>query len=72
MRIGLSENALWRNNKTKQTGLSMGLEKLYIELTKEYGKGGSLRSLHNFRQFYLEFPEFKKSQTRSANLNWSH
>ncbi|MCX6309959.1 MAG: PDDEXK nuclease domain-containing protein, partial [Bacteroidia bacterium] len=42
------------------------------ELTKTYGKGFSLSYVKSFKQFFLEFPDFQISQTRLANLNWSH
>lgn len=38
------------------------------KLTKELGKGYSIRNLKNMRKFYL----FQKGQTLSAQLTWSH
>ena len=38
-------------------------------LTKEFGKGFSIRNLRNMRRFYLAFPI---RQTLSAELSWSH
>lgn len=45
------------------------LSYLSEELTKEYGRGFSVRNLRNMRQFYLCFPN---RQTLSAKLSWSH
>ena len=42
------------------------------ELTKEYGKGFSARTLWEIRQFYLSFPQFQIVRTLSAQLSWSH
>ena len=42
------------------------------ELTKEFGKGFSVRNLRNFRKFYTLFPDDKIWQTRLPNLTWSH
>lgn len=48
------------------------LEKNSKTLTKEYGKGYSVRSMRNYRQFYLVFPDFQIRQSRLPNLNWTH
>jgi predicted nuclease of restriction endonuclease-like (RecB) superfamily len=61
------------------------LENLSNELTKEFGKGFSERSLRDFRQFYIIFPEFISIQrtafaesepniwqTVFTKLHWSH
>ncbi|PJG82393.1 DUF1016 domain-containing protein [Caviibacterium pharyngocola] len=48
------------------------LQKLSLELTKEFGKGFSYRSLREIRQFYLLFPDFQKWRTLFAKLSWSH
>lgn len=40
------------------------------DLTKEYGKGFSTKSLYYFRQFYLTFPE--NFPTQWGILSWSH
>jgi len=61
------------------------LENLSNELTRDFGKGFSIRTLREFRQFYLLFPEiFSIGQTASAQLknniwrtsfaklSWSH
>jgi predicted nuclease of restriction endonuclease-like (RecB) superfamily len=47
------------------------LKNLSTELTKEFGKGFSIRNLEQMRKFYLSF---SKSQTASAEfkLSWSH
>lgn len=43
-----------------------------IELSKEFGKGFSTRTIWEMRQFYIVFPEIKKMRTLFAQLNWSH
>lgn len=48
------------------------LQLLSIELTAEFGKGFSERTLREFRQFYVYFDDFEKWRTLSAKLNWSH
>lgn len=45
------------------------LKDLSTELTKEFGKGFSRSNLQNMRQFYLTY---KKCQTVSGKLSWSH
>lgn len=45
------------------------LKELSKELTKEFGKGFSRSNLQNMRQFYLTY---KKCQTLSGKLSWSH
>ncbi len=45
------------------------LSYLSNELTKEFGRGFSVRNLRNMRQFYLCFPN---RQTLSAKLSWSY
>ena len=45
------------------------LRVLSKELTKEFGKGFSRSNLQNMRQFYLTY---KKCQTLSGKLSWSH
>ncbi|MDE5630277.1 MAG: PDDEXK nuclease domain-containing protein [Bacilli bacterium] len=45
------------------------LEKISLKLTKEFGKGFSLRNLRNMRMFYMLYPIW---QTVSAELSWSH
>lgn len=42
------------------------------ELTKEFGKGFSARTLWEIRQFYLCFEDFAIVRTLSAQLTWSH
>ena len=49
--------------------LIKGLSK---ELSLEFGKGFSVANLKNFRQFFLVFPDFKKSYTLCSQLSWSH
>ena len=48
------------------------LKKLSVELTAEFGKGFSERSLREFRQFYQYFPNLDNWRTVFAKLNWSH
>ena len=48
------------------------LQKLSLELTKEFGKGFSYRSLREIRQFYLLFKDYPIWRTVFANLSWSH
>ena len=45
------------------------LKELSKELTREFGKGFSRSNLQNMRQFYLSY---KKCQTVSGKLSWSH
>ncbi len=47
------------------------LKNLSTELTKEFGKGFSVRNLEQMRKFYLVF---RKTKTASAKfeLSWSH
>ncbi|MBR4862185.1 MAG: DUF1016 family protein [Firmicutes bacterium] len=45
------------------------LKELSSELTKEFGKGFSRSNLQNMRLFYLSY---KKCQTLSGKLSWSH
>lgn len=42
------------------------LERLSADLTKRFGRGFSRQNLHNFRQFFLTFPEIR--QTASGEL----
>lgn len=42
------------------------------EMTKEFGKGFSKRTVWEIRQFYFTFPEFSIVRTLSAQLSWSH
>lgn len=48
------------------------LQNLSKELTEEFGKGYSYRTLREIRQFYLTFSDFEKWRTVSAKLTWSH
>ncbi|MBS1775021.1 MAG: DUF1016 family protein [Bacteroidetes bacterium] len=55
------------------------LDRLSNDLTKRYGKGFSRSNVFQIRQFYLRFSkiqtlsgQFKKSQTPSNVLSWSH
>ena len=46
------------------------IKSLSADLTKEYGKGFSSKSLYFYRQFYLAFPEIFSTPWRI--LTWSH
>ena len=48
------------------------IKNLSKELTEEFGKGYSYRTLREIRQFYLMFSDFEKWRTVSAKLTWSH
>ncbi len=48
------------------------LQNLSKELTEEFGKGYSYRTLREIRQFYLMFSDFEKWRTVFAKLTWSH
>ncbi len=48
------------------------LQNLSKELTEEFGKGYSYRTLREITQFYLMFSDFEKWRTVSAKLTWSH
>jgi predicted nuclease of restriction endonuclease-like (RecB) superfamily len=42
------------------------------EMTLEFGKGFSKRTVWEIRQFYTTFPDFSIVRTLSAQLSWSH
>lgn len=42
------------------------------EMTREFGKGFSKRTIWEIRQFYTTFPDFSIVRTLSAQLSWSH
>lgn len=42
------------------------------ELTQEFGKGFSKRTIWEIRQFYNYFPEYEIMRTLFAQLSWSH
>ncbi|WGE32072.1 DUF1016 N-terminal domain-containing protein [Actinobacillus genomosp. 2] len=48
------------------------IKTLSAELTAEFGKGFSKRTLWEIRQFYLLFPDYPKLRTAFAQLSWSH
>ncbi|WP_283162300.1 PDDEXK nuclease domain-containing protein [Elizabethkingia ursingii] len=51
------------------------IRNLSEELTKNFGRGFSERSIREYRQFYLLFPDFQDNEiwrTMSAKLTWSH
>ena len=43
-----------------------------MRLTKEIGKGYSVRNLYNMRLFYIKFSNNKIMQAMPAQLTWSH
>ncbi|MEI6716040.1 MAG: PDDEXK nuclease domain-containing protein [Verrucomicrobiota bacterium] len=51
-------------------------ERLLPELSRvlvaEFGRGFSLANLKNFRQFYLTYPEGRKSYALRSELSWTH
>ncbi len=48
------------------------IKNLSVELSQEFGKGFSERSLREYRQFFVQTPEFEIRRTVYAILNWSH
>jgi predicted nuclease of restriction endonuclease-like (RecB) superfamily len=48
------------------------IETISIELTREFGKGFSKRTVWEIRQFYSCFPEYEIMRTLFAQLSWSH
>jgi len=51
------------------------IRNLSEELTKNFGKGFSERTIREYRQFYMLFPDFQVNEiwrTLSAKLTWSH
>lgn len=48
------------------------IKNLSVELTAEFGKGFSKRTLWEMRQFHLLFPNYPKVRTVFAQLSWSH
>lgn len=48
------------------------IQTLSDELTREFGRGFSKRTLWEIRQFYQEFPDFPNMRTVFAQLSWSH
>lgn len=42
------------------------------ELTKDFGKGFSKRTIYEMRQFYNYFPNYQIMRTVFAQLSWSH
>ena len=58
-----------QNGNTKAEYGSELLDKLSHDLKLQYGKGFSRSNLNYMRKFYLSF---KKSETVSDKLSWSH
>jgi len=48
------------------------IETISIELTREFGKGFSKRTVWEIRQFYSCFPQYEIMRTLFAQLSWSH
>jgi predicted nuclease of restriction endonuclease-like (RecB) superfamily len=48
------------------------IKNLSIELSNEFGRGFSKRTLWDIRQFYLQFSDFEIVRTVCAQLKWSH
>ena len=48
------------------------IQNISMELSKEFGKGYSKRTLWEIRQFYLYFQDFEIVRTAFAQLSWSH
>ncbi len=61
-----------QNGKERASYGSEIIKNLSKELTLEFGKGFSERSLREYRQFYILLPNFEIQRTVFAILNWSH
>lgn len=48
------------------------LKTLAGHLTHEFGKGFTERNLRNFRQFYIQFPDYEIWHASVPNLTWTH
>lgn len=48
------------------------IQNISEEMTNEFGKGFSKRTVWEIRQFYATFPDFEIVRTLSAQLSWSH
>ena len=48
------------------------IRNLARQLGDEFGGGVSVANLKNFRQFYIEFPNFRKGYPMGSLLSWSH
>lgn len=48
------------------------IEKLSADLTQQFGKWFSYRSVQRFKQFYLLFPDYASSAGRIQNIWWVH
>ena len=58
-------------NQRAEYGTAM-MDALATELTKEYGKSYSKRSLQYFRKFYQYFPDIEIVNSCVHNLTWTH
>lgn len=61
-----------QNGKSRAEYGKEVLQTLSAELTAEFGRGFSYRSLREIRQFYLTFPNIQKWRTLFAKLSWSY
>ena len=61
-----------QNGQQRATYVKEVIKLLSKELSTEFGRGYSKRSLSNFRKFYITFPDDSIWQTLSAKLSWSH
>jgi predicted nuclease of restriction endonuclease-like (RecB) superfamily len=61
-----------QNVKERASYGSEIIKNLSKELTLEFGKGFSKRSLREYIQFYILLPSYEIQQTVFAILNWSH
>ncbi len=48
------------------------IDKIAVELRKDYGNGFGARYLRSFRQFYLTIPDYEIWKSRFPNLMWTH
>lgn len=61
-----------QNGKEKANYGEAVLKELSKNLSAEFGKGFSSANLHNFRQFYLTYPDEQICYTVCSKLSWSH
>lgn len=61
-----------QNGEIRATYGSKLLRELSQKLTFELGKGYSVRSLADYRRFYLDYPHWEILHPRVQNLTWSH
>ncbi|MBU4267482.1 MAG: hypothetical protein KJ808_01330 [Acidobacteria bacterium] len=61
-----------QNGKDRAAYGEQLIKTLSKNLSGEFGKGFSVANLKNFRQFYLTFPDLKKSYALRSELSWTH